>query len=175
MTEKGATFHRVQIQFTAVSDPALIAAATRHGLRRPVLAARLAGWALLLLAVLSLAVTGDLSPALLAGGAALAVVVPVALLNHTARGLRSEQVTTYEISEGGIASSDAESRHSYAWRAVRSVEHLSGQLLFRMRGARLLPVPTAGLSPAEIEQVLGTASANGLPVRRLAPGFQPVG
>ncbi|PRX16089.1 YcxB family protein [Actinoplanes italicus] len=158
----------MQIQITAVSDPALIAAATRHGLRRPVLAARLVGWAFLLLAALSLAVTGDLSPTLLVGGAALAVLVPVALLNHTARSLRTEQVTTYEISTGGIASSNTESRHSYAWRAVRSVEHLSGQLLFRMRGARLLPVPTAGLSPAEIEQVLGAASANGLRVRRFA-------
>ncbi|MEU4621098.1 YcxB family protein [Actinoplanes sp. NPDC023801] len=158
----------MQIQITAVADPALIAAATRHGLRRPVLAARLAGWTVLLLAALSLAVTGDLSPALLTGGAVLAVLVPLILLNHTARGLRTEQVTTYEISTSGIASSDAESRHSYAWRAVRSVEHLSGQLLFRMRGARLLPVPTAGLSPAQIEQVLGAASANGLPVRRFA-------
>jgi hypothetical protein len=175
MPETSATFLQVQIQITAVSDPALIAAATRHGLRRPVLAARLAGWALLLLAVLSLAVTGDLSPALLAGGAALAVLVPVILLNHTARSLRTGQVTTYEISKGGIASSNAESRHSYAWRAVRSVEHLSGQLLFRMGGARLLPVPTAGLSPSEIEQVMGTASANGLPVRRLSGAFQSVG
>jgi hypothetical protein len=170
-----ATFLQVQIQITAVSDPALIAAASRHGLRRPVLAARLAGWAFLLLAVLSLAVTGELSPALLAGGAALAVLVPLILLNHTARSLRTEQVTTYEISADGIASSNAESRHSYAWRAVRSVEHLSGQLLFRLRGARLLPVPTAGLSPAEIEQVLGVASAHGLPVRRFTRSFQPVG
>jgi hypothetical protein len=170
-----ATVFQVQIQFTAVSDPALIAAATRHGLRRPVLAARLAGWAFLLLAALSLAVTGDLSPALLLGGAVLAVLVPVFLINRTARGLRNEQVTTYEISTAGIASSNAESRHSYAWRAVRSVEQLSGQLLFRLGGTRLLPVPTAGLSPDEIEQVLGTATANGLPVRRLSGVFQPVG
>ncbi|GIE80985.1 hypothetical protein Aph02nite_69350 [Actinoplanes philippinensis] len=158
----------MQIQITAVADPALIAAATRHGLRRPVLAARFTGWAFLLVAALLLGVTGDLSAGLLAGGAALAVLVPVILLNHTARGLRAGRLTTYEISEGGVASSDAEARHAYAWRAVRSVEHLSGQLLFRLRGARFLPVPTAGLSPAQIEQVLGTASARGLPVRRLA-------
>ncbi|BEL10560.1 hypothetical protein Q0Z83_087510 [Actinoplanes sichuanensis] len=156
----------MQIQITAVADPALIAAATRHGLRRPVLAARLAGWAFLLVAVLLLGVTGDLSPGLLTGGAALAVIVPVVLLNHTARGLRAGRLTTYEISEGGVASSDSEVRHAYAWRAVRSVEQLSGQLLFRLRGTRFLPVPTAGLSPAQIEQVLGAASANGLPVRR---------
>jgi hypothetical protein len=157
----------VQIQITAVPDPALIAAATRHGLRRPVLAARLTGWAFLLVAVLLLGVTGDLSAGLMAGGAGLAVILPVILLNHTARGLRAGQLTTYEISEGGVASSDAEARHAYAWRAVRSVEHLSGQLLFRLRGARFLPVPTAGLSQAEIEQVLGAASARGLQVRRL--------
>lgn len=156
----------MQIQITAISDPALVAAAARHGLRRPVLAARLAGWAFLLLAAFVLAVTGELSPALLATGAALAVVVPLALLHHTARALLTEQVTTYEISAGGIASSSAESRHSYAWRAVRSVEHLSGQLLFRLRGAHLLPVPTSGLSPEEVEQILGAASANGLRVRR---------
>lgn len=159
----------MQIQITAVSDPALAAAAARHGLRRPVLTARLAGWAFLLFAVLLLAVTGDLDPALLAAGAALAVVIPVTLLNRTARSLRSGRPTTYEISEGGVASSDAESRHAYAWRAFRSVEQLSGQLLFGMRGARFLPVPTAGLSAAEIEQVLGAASARGLRVRRLSP------
>jgi hypothetical protein len=175
MPDRGATFCRVQIQITAVSDPALIAAATRHGLRRPVLAARLAGWTFLLLAVLSSVVTGNSSPVMLAGGAALAVAVPVILVNHTARSLRTRQATTYEISTDGIASSNAESRHSYAWRAVRSVDHLPGQLLFRMRGTRLLPVPTAGLSPSEIEQVLGTAAANGLAVRRLSGAFQPVG
>jgi hypothetical protein len=157
----------VQIQITAVSDPALIAAAARHGLRRRVLAARLAGWALLLLALLLLAVTGDLDPALLAGGVTLAVAVPVVLLNRTARSLRGSRLTTYEISDSGVASSDAESRHAYAWRAFRSVEQLGGQLLFSMRGARFLPVPTAGLSATEIEQVLGAASAGGLQVRRL--------
>jgi YcxB-like protein len=156
----------VQIQITAVSDPALIAAATRHGLRRPVLAARLTGWAFLLVAAFLLGVTGDLSPGLVAGGAALAVIVPVILLNHTARGLQAGRLTTYEISEGGVASSDEEARHAYAWRAVRSVEQLSGQLLFQLRGTRFLPVPTAGLSPAQIEQVLGAATARGLQVRR---------
>ncbi|SDT73408.1 YcxB family protein [Actinoplanes derwentensis] len=156
----------MQIQITAVPDAALNAAATRHGLRRPVLVARLGGWGLLLFAVLSLAVTGTLDAVLLAGGAVLAVAVPVLLINHTARGLRAGRPTTYEFSEGGIASADTESRHAYTWRAVRSVEELSGQLLFRLGGARLLPVPTAGLSPAQIEQVLGTASAQGLPVRR---------
>ncbi|WP_430779677.1 YcxB family protein [Actinoplanes sp. G11-F43] len=156
----------MQIQITATPDASLIAAATRHGMRRPVLLARLSGWALLLVTVLSMAVTGELDPALLAGGAVLAVVVPTVLLNHTARGLRAGRPTTYEISEGGIASSDAEARHAYTWRAFRSVEELSGQLLFRQGGARLLPVPTAGLSPDQIEQVLGTASARGLLVRR---------
>lgn len=159
-------FSGVQIQITAVADPALMAAATRHGLRRPVLAARLLGWALLLTSTLLLVRTGELSPGLLAGGAALAVIVPMILLNHTARGLRTGRLTTYEISDGGVASSDTETRHAYAWRAVHSVEQLSGQLLFRLRGTRLLPVPTAGLSPAQIEQVLGAASANGLQVRR---------
>ncbi|GAA4939794.1 YcxB family protein [Actinoplanes utahensis] len=157
----------MQIQITAVSDTSLTEAAARHGLRRPVLLARLLGWAILLFTVLLLAVTGDLDPVLLTGGAALAVAVPLALLNLTARNLRSGPLTTYEISDGGIASSDTESRHAYAWRAFRSVEELSGQLLFRLRGARLLPVPTAGLSPAQIEQVLGTASARGLRVHRL--------
>jgi len=156
----------VQIQFTAVSDASLTEAAARQGLRRPVLLARLTGWAALLLTVLLLAVTGDLDPVLLTGGAALAVAVPLTLLNLTARNLRSGRLTTYEISDGGIASSDDESRHAYAWRAVRSVEELSGQLLFRLRGARLLPVPTAGLSPAQIDEVLGAASARGLRVHR---------
>ncbi|GGN81055.1 hypothetical protein GCM10010112_57090 [Actinoplanes lobatus] len=156
----------MQIQFTAVSDPVLIAAATRRRLRRPVLMARLGGWLLLLAATLLLAVTGDLDPVLLAVGAGLAVLVPAVLLNGTVRTFRPGQLTTYEITEGGVASSSPESRHAYAWRAFRSVDELSGQLLFSLRGARFVPVPTAGLSPGQIEQVLSAASAGGLRVHR---------
>ncbi|WP_328464117.1 YcxB family protein [Actinoplanes sp. NBC_00393] len=152
----------MQIQITAAPDPALIAAATRHSLRRPVLIARVAGWAFLLAALVD-----GINPFLLVGGVALAVLTPMALLNHTARrAMRTGQVTTFEISEGGVASADAESRHSYAWRAFRSVEQLRGQLLFGLGGTRFLPIPTNGLSPAQINQVLGAASANGLRVQR---------
>ena len=164
----------MQIQITAAPDPALIAAATRHGLRRPVLIARLAGWAVLAAAALVLITTGDLHPALLAAGTTLAILVPFVLLNRTARHtLRRGRITTYEISEGGVASSDKVSRHAYAWRAFRSVEELSGQLLFGMDGTRFLPVPTTGLTTAQIEQVLGTASDRGLQVRRRR--FHPAG
>jgi hypothetical protein len=157
----------VQIQITAAPDPALIAAATRRGLRQPVLIARAAGWAILFAAVVVQLGTGHPSPLLLTGGAALAVLVPMVLLNLTARrAMRAGRITTYEISEGGVASSDTESRHAYAWRAFRSVEELSGQLLFRLSGARFVPVPTVGLSPAQVDEVLRAASTSGLPVRR---------
>ena len=157
------------VQITAVPDPALIAAAARHALRRPVLIARVAGWTMLLAALAVQAGTGHLGPLLLAGGAAIAVLVPMLLLNHTARrAMRTGRITTFEISEGGVASSTAVSRHAYAWRAFRSVEELSGQLLFRRSGAGFLSVPTRGLSPAEIGQVLAAASAGGLHVRRPA-------
>ncbi|MBG0560508.1 YcxB family protein [Actinoplanes aureus] len=157
----------MQIQITAAPDPALIAAAVRHGLRRPVLLARCAGWALLLGALVIQFGTGRLSVFLVAGGAALGVLIPMFLLNHHARRvMRAGRTTTYELSESGVASSNAESRHSYAWRAFRSVEELSGQLLFRLGSTRFLPVPTAGLSPAQIDQVLGAASASGVQVQR---------
>ncbi|MFC7528922.1 YcxB family protein [Actinoplanes sp. GCM10030250] len=157
----------MQIQITAAPDPALIEAATRHGLRQPLLLARLAGWATLAMAFVVQLAGGGLSLPLLTLGVVLAVLVPMMLLNHgVRRGVRAGQVTTFEFSDDGLASSDAESRHSYAWRAFRSVEMLSGQLVFRLGGARLLPVPTAGLTAAEINQVLVLAAAGGLPVRR---------
>ncbi|MEV6305766.1 YcxB family protein [Actinoplanes sp. NPDC051861] len=157
----------MQIQITAAPDPVLIAAATRHGLRRPILLARMAGWLIIALAFVVQLVTGELNVPLLALGAVTAVLGPLALrilwLN-TAQ--LSGPMTTYEISSGGLASSSAESRHSYAWQAFRYVEELPGQLLFRQGRARFLPVPTRGLSQAEVERVLGFAEAGGLPVRR---------
>lgn len=157
----------MQIQITATPDPALIAAATRRRLRTPVLVARSAGWALLLVTALIQFATGESQPGLLAGGVLLAVVVPLVLLNRTARrSLRGGRVTTYEISDGGVARSDEVGRHAYAWRAFRSVEALSGQLMFGLRGGRWVRVPTAGLSGDQVEQVLGAAHAQGLRVQR---------
>ncbi len=157
----------MQIQITATPDPALIAAATRRRLRTPVLVARSAGWALLLVTALIQFATGTLQPGLLASGALLAVVVPLVLLNRTARrSMRDGRVTTYEISDGGVARSDEVGRHAYAWRAFRSVEALSGQLMFGLRGGRWVRVPTTGLSAAQVEQVLGAAFTQGLRVRR---------
>ncbi|MEU8239216.1 YcxB family protein [Actinoplanes missouriensis] len=159
----------MQIQLTAAPDPALIAAAVRRGLRRPVLLARCAGWAGLLSAAFLLLTTGDLNPVLLAAGALLAVGVPLILLNSNARRqMRTGHVTTYEISDGGVASADEECRHSYAWPAIRSVDELPGQLLFGLVDARFLPVPTAGLTTAQVDQILSLASDRGLHVHRRA-------
>ncbi|GLY07263.1 hypothetical protein Acsp01_76420 [Actinoplanes sp. NBRC 101535] len=155
----------MKIQVTTVPDARLVATATRRVMRRPVLIARVTGWALLLLTVSLLVVTGELEPMPLAGGALLALALPVFLHTSTARqAARSGRLTTYEISEQGLASSSAESRHAYTWKAFRSVERLSGQLLFGMGGARFVPVPTGGLSAAQIDQVLAAASAGGLRV-----------
>lgn len=149
----------VLLQITAAPDADLIAAATRHRLRRPVLLARSAGWLLLALALVE--------PSLLVGGVVLAVAFPVLLLNGAARrAARTDRLTTYQISAGGVASSSSEDRHAYAWRAFRSVEALSGQLLLGLRNGRYVRIPTGGLTTWQVEQVLGTAAAQGLPVRR---------
>jgi hypothetical protein len=157
----------VQIQITATPDPALIVAATRRRLRTPMLAARCAGWFLLAITLIVELATGELQPALLAAGALVAVLVPTGLLNHnTRRSLRNGRLTTYEISDGGVARSTEVGRDAYAWRAFRSVEALSGQLMFGLRGGRWVRVPTTGLSRMQVEQVLGAAGAQGLRVLR---------
>ncbi|MBB2944865.1 hypothetical protein FB565_004598 [Actinoplanes lutulentus] len=159
----------MQIQITAAPDPVLIAAAVRRGLRRPVFLARSAGWAGLLAAAFVLVTTGSLSPALLTIGAVLAVGVPLIMLNRTARqAMRGGRPTTYEISGGGIASADDQSRHSYAWPAIRSVDELPGQLVFGLADGRLMPVPTMGLTTDQVDQILAMAAAQGLAVRQLA-------
>lgn len=154
------------MQITARPDPRLVAAALRHGLRRPVLIARLVGWAAIGLAVLHEFTGNGLDIPLLVIGVLLAVGIPLLMINVSARRtLDAGHLTTYEISDGGLALSNAESRHAYAWTAFTTVDRLAGQLVFGRSRARFLPVPTAGLTPAQIEQVLGTAAVHGLQIR----------
>lgn len=130
------------------------------------LLARLAGWALLGLAVL-LQLGGDgLNMTLLLAGVALAVIVPMVLLNGNARRvLRDGGPATIEISDGGVACSTMQSRHSYAWNAFSHVDHLAGQLVLGLGSGRFVQVPTRGMSPQQIHEVLTTAAAHGVPVR----------
>ncbi|GAB2579869.1 hypothetical protein Aab01nite_55990 [Paractinoplanes abujensis] len=153
------------MQITAHRDPHLAAAAARHETRRPVMLARIGGWALLGLAVLIQWTGHGLNYTLLLAGVVLAVVVPMFLVNQGARRARDGGPATYEISDGGVTTSTAESRHAYAWNAFRHVDFLAGQLVFNLGGSRSIRVPTRGLSPQQINEVLNTAVANGVPVR----------
>jgi hypothetical protein len=158
---------RVLLQITARPDPRLLTAAIRRGLRRPFLAVRAAGWTVMVAALMMQMFGDGLNVTLLLFGAILAVGVPMFLTNAGLReAMRDADLTTYEISDGGVASSSLASRHAYAWNAFSYVEETPGQLIFGRGRTRVLPVPTAGLSPAEIEQVLGTAAGHGVTVRR---------
>ncbi|MET0415821.1 MAG: YcxB family protein [Actinoplanes sp.] len=156
------------MQITARPTPRLMAAAIRRSLHRHLMLARLAGWAAIGLALLLDVFTpAGLSPSLLMIGVLLAVGVPMLLVNNgTRRALRDAHLTTYEISDGGVASSNLDSRQAYAWSSFTYVEEMSGQLIFGRNEAWFLPVPTGDLSPVEVEQVLGTAEHHGLRVRR---------
>ncbi|XVU25551.1 YcxB family protein [Actinoplanes sp. CA-054009] len=156
------------LQITARPDPHLVVTALRHGLRRPVLLARLTGWAAIALAVLPELTGNGLNIPLPVLGVLLAVGLPLLLINTGARrALDAGRLTTYEISDGGLALSTLESRHAYAWTAFTTVDKLAGQLVFGRTRARFLPVPTAGLTPAQIEEVLGAAAGHGLQIRYL--------
>ncbi len=130
------------------------------------LLSRLAGWALLGLAVL-LQMTGEgLNVSLLVAGVALAVIVPMVLLNGgVRRALSDGEPATIEISEGGVARSTGQSRHAYAWNAFSHIEHLAGQIVLGLGHGRFVQVPTRGLSAQQIHDVLTTAAAHGVPVR----------
>jgi hypothetical protein len=157
----------VLLQITVQPDARLLAAAIRRGLRPLVLTSRGLGWAAIALAVALQALTGDLSFALLLTGVLLAVAFPMFLTNIGMReAMQDAELTTYEITETGVASSSRATRHAYTWNAFRFVEQTSGQLIFGRSRTRVLPVPTAGLTPAQIEQVLGTAAGHGVRVRR---------
>jgi hypothetical protein len=158
----------VFLQITARPTPRLIAAAIRRSLHRHLMLTRVAGWAAILLALLlDLFTPAGLSPSLLVIGVLLAVGVPMLLVNNgTKRALRHAQLTTYEITDGGVASSNLDSRQAYAWSSFTYVEEMSGQLIFGRNEAWFLPVPTAELTPAQVDQVLGTAAGHGLQVRR---------
>ena len=150
------------LRVTTRPDAGLVAAATRRTLHRELLITRAAGWTAVCLALLL-----DGSRPLLVAGVLLGFAVPVLLVNlGVRRTLRAGGPTTYEISDGGVASSSRESRHAYAWDAFGYVEKTPGQLLFGGGKARLVPVPTSGLSPMQVEQVLGAAAGHGLRVRR---------
>ena len=147
------------LQITARPDAYLIAAAVRHSLRRPVLIARLAGWT-----AIGLSLVGDgLNYTLLFLGVVLAVGVPLLLVNNGAR-RAPRDLTTYEFTDGGIAFSDRESRHAYAWEALTAVDRLPGQLVFRRGGAPVLQVPTGGVAPGHVDEVLRVALTHGLRV-----------
>jgi hypothetical protein len=158
----------VFLKITAPPDARLTASAVRRRLRPVLMTARGLGWTAIALALLLGIVTTD-GPhfALLLTGALIAVGIPIFLVNAgTREALRESTVTTYEISDGGVASSSLETRHAYAWNAFRSVEEAPGQLIFSRSRTRFLPVPTAGLTRTQIEQVLGAAAGHGLRVRR---------
>lgn len=149
-------------QVTAPPDAKLAAAAIRRSLRQILLTARFVGVLAVLVAVLLHGGT-----ALLVTGALVAVALPVlTVATATRRLLGVTATTTYEITDGGVASSSTDSRHSYAWRAFTHVDQLPGQLLFGKARMRFVPVPTSGLSPAQIEQVLGAAAVHGLRIHR---------
>lgn len=156
------------MQITATPNARLMAAAIRRTLRRPLLLARCAGWTAIALALLINVFTpAGLSPSLLAIGVVLAVGIPMLLINNgTRRALRDARLTTYEITDGGLASSNLDTRQAYAWSAFTYVEEMSGQLIFGRNEAWFVPVPTADLTPGQVEQVLGAAAGHGLQVRR---------
>ena len=163
------------LQITAHPDVRLVSSAVRRGLRPLLLIARGVGWAAIAFALLLGAVSsGGPNLTLLLTGALVAVGIPMFLVNTgTREALRDGDLTTYEISDGGVASSSLAARHAYAWKAFRSVEEAPGQLIFGRSRTRFLSVPTAfllvptaGLSRTQIEQVLGAAAGRGLRVRR---------
>jgi hypothetical protein len=158
----------VLLQTTAPSDPRLVAEAVRRGLRPLLFTARGLGWTVIGLAmVLEVVTGGGLNLTLLLAGALVAVGIPMALVNNgTRQAMLDGELATYEISDGGVARSSTESRHAYAWSAFRFVEEMSGQLVFGGGRSRIVTVPTTGLSPADISQILGTAAGHGLRVRR---------
>ena len=155
------------MQITVQPDARLVASAVRRGLRPIVLVARGLGWAAIALALLLEVVLGGSHLTLLLTGALIAVGIPMLLINAGTRdALQDGELTTYEISDGGVASSSLASRHAYAWNAFRDVEEAPGQLIFRRSRTRFLPVPTESLSRPQIDQILGTAAGHGLRVRR---------
>ncbi|GIF24849.1 hypothetical protein BJ973_007109 [Actinoplanes tereljensis] len=155
------------LRITAQPDARLIATAVRRGLRPFVLTARGLGWASIALALLLQIVVGGSYLTLVLVGALIAVGIPMLLINAgTREALADSDLTTYEITEGGVAHSSLASRHSYTWNAFRSVEEAPGQLIFGRTRTRFLPIPTSTLTRAQIDQVLGAAAGHGLRVRR---------
>ena len=103
---------------------------------------------------------------LLVAGVAVALILPMLWLGRAVRTSSSEPETTYEITDAGVSHSNVHSRHAYAWDTLNQVTKLPGQLVFGVGRGRFLPVPTAGLSAWQVEEVLSAAVTAGLPVRR---------
>ncbi|GAA0564229.1 hypothetical protein GCM10010172_54590 [Paractinoplanes ferrugineus] len=161
---------------SAQPDARLIASAVRRGLRPVVLTARLLGWAFIALALTLEIVHGGGYLTLVLTGALLAVGVPMLLINAgTREALSDSALTTYEITDGGVASSSLESRHAYSWTAFSGVEDAPGQLIFRRGPMRVLPVPTGSLTRPQIDQILSTAAGHGVRVRGASAPVSPRG
>nr|WP_296072299.1 YcxB family protein [uncultured Actinoplanes sp.] len=151
------------LQITARPDAQQIAAAVRHHRRGHLVQARLLGWALIAAAML---VGNPVNYPLLLAGAAVALGLPLLWVGLAVRRASAEPETTYEVTEAGVANSSVHSRHAYSWGSLTRVTKLPGQLVFGLGGRRFLPMPTAGLTTWQVEEVLTLAAGAGLPVRR---------
>lgn len=155
------------LRINAEPDARLIASAVRRGLRPIVLTARALGWACIAVALLLEVVHGGSYLTLVLAGALIAVGVPMMLINAgTREALQDSTLTVFEITDGGVASSNLATRHAYAWTAFRGVEEAPGQLIFRRGPMRVLPIPTGTLTRPQINQILQAAAVHGLQIRR---------
>jgi hypothetical protein len=158
----------VQIVTAANPDRALLAAAIRRQSRGSLWLLRAMGIALVLAAALDL-LTGDTVPAAVGVllGVLVAVAAPVWLVSRAVDRcwLLFGTPASFEISDIGVQRTDALTRHAYAWPAVKSVEELSGQVIFSV-GPGFVPMPTSALVAGQLEHVLGMAAFHGVPVQR---------
>jgi hypothetical protein len=164
------TLCRVQIVTAPPPDRRLVAAAVRHKSKSSLWLFRILGAVLALVALLDLllaAVDAEQGGIGIVLGLSAAFAVPALLVRWSVSRcwpLLNDQ-GAYTISDWGIERTGTLTRLGYAWATLSGIDQLSGQLVFSVRRAGILPMSTAALAPGELEQTMAKAAEHGIRIR----------
>jgi hypothetical protein len=156
----------VLIRFDAAPDRARLTAATRQASRSALLILRVAGVVFGVLAVVQLAVLGDVVTAAVFAVACVALVwLLPALLVRRAVG-KSWQLlgvpSSWELRDDGVRHATALGETLIRWAAVTGVRQLPDQLVLRLGNGQFVPMPIGALTPGERDELFALLRERGL-------------
>ena len=161
------------ISFETQPDRRLLAVALRRTMRAALRLFAACGFILLLPAAVALLLSDE--PVVAVGwllGAVIFWAVPSLLVRS---GVRASWKLygipiAWQFSDEGVRMVSALMESLIRWEALESVEPIPGQLLLKVNRQQVIPVPIAGLTPSDLDTLVGFLGGRGLlPAGALPP------